>query len=175
MGASSFGSTRASRASMRASSLSFFRLLALISFTCLALATITSCPNAVSSRLTHGEWLPTSMAIRQRCIAPNACSIPFFVVATLRSPITSPSSASTQYRLVLSPRSIPIVARSDRRLTCFRRGLLVALFFFMVGLLFAPRVRTHWDSVTLSPQGGRPSHSISAQHYTYRTVTVRER
>ena len=96
IGRSNCGSTRASRASVCASSRSSLRLLWLISCTCRALATITSWPNWLSSRLTHGECVPTSIAMRQRGRAPNAWHSPFFVVATLASRSTSPCSSSTQ-------------------------------------------------------------------------------
>jgi len=72
------------------------RLLWLISRTWRALATITSWPSLLSSRLTHGECAPTSIAIRQRGRAPKASCRPFFVVAALASRSTSPCSSSTQ-------------------------------------------------------------------------------
>ncbi len=75
---------------------SFFRLLALINSTCRAFATITSCPNAIGKRLTHGECPPTSMAIRQRRSAPDICIIPFWLVGTLPSSVTSPVPFRTQ-------------------------------------------------------------------------------
>ena len=52
-----------------------FRLLWLISFSCRELATITSYPRLASSRLTHGECVPTSMAIRHQAF-PNNRTLP---------------------------------------------------------------------------------------------------
>jgi hypothetical protein len=135
MGRNNCGSTRTNRASVCASMRSLLRELALINCTCRALATITSKPNPLSIRLNHGECVPTSMAIRQRCSGPNFSTIALRVVATLPSDTTSPCAPSTQYRLVLSPRSMPIVIGP-----CFwavaRFGLcLTLLFFFMAGLL----------------------------------------
>jgi hypothetical protein len=96
MGRNNFGSTRASRASNCASMRSFLRELALINRTCRGLATITSKPSRLSKRLNQGEWVPTSIAIRQRPIPPNFCVMAFLVVATLPSDNTSPSPPSTQ-------------------------------------------------------------------------------
>jgi hypothetical protein len=47
--------------------------------------------------------------MRERFIPPKICSIPFFVVAMLPSFTTAPLLSRMQKRLVLSPRSIPIV------------------------------------------------------------------
>jgi hypothetical protein len=89
--------------------LSSFRLLSVMALSCRGLATITSCPMAFSSRLTQGECAPTSIAIRHFFIGPYNAFIAGLVVATLPSFTTSPVQSTTQYRLVLSPRSIPIV------------------------------------------------------------------
>src|SRR5271168_5321262 len=80
----------------------------------------------------------------------------FLVVARLLSRIASPSSS--QQRLVLSPRSRPIVIGRGTRLP--RCGLCRAvIFFFMAGLLL------HLECVSIGsvshPAGGRPSHPIS--------------
>jgi hypothetical protein len=88
---------------------SFLRVLALINCTCRALATITSKPRLLSHRLNHGECVPTSIATRHRRIPPNFCAMAFLVVPTVPSVTTSPLSASMQYRLLLSPRSMPTV------------------------------------------------------------------
>src|SRR5260370_26507250 len=53
-----------------------------INFTCLGLATTTSWPSALSNRLTHGECVPTSRAIRQRPVEPNTLAIAFLFVLT---------------------------------------------------------------------------------------------
>ena len=74
------------------------------------LATITSCPNSLNPRLTHGECIPVSSAIRLRGIFPNTSFIAFGVVLSLYSSSTSPTSSSTQYQLDRSPRSKPIVS-----------------------------------------------------------------
>ena len=75
---------------MRASNQSSFRVPWIISFTCRAFATITSWPKLFNKRLTQGERVPTSSAIRQRVMAPNTCAISFFVLCTLRSHSTWP-------------------------------------------------------------------------------------
>jgi hypothetical protein len=62
-----------------------------------------------SHRLNHGECVPTSIATQHRRIPANFCAMAFRVVATVPSVTTSPLSASMQYRMVLSPRSMPIV------------------------------------------------------------------
>src|SRR5262249_10062342 len=130
------GSTRARRASVCASIRSFFRLLLLINCTCRALATITSCPKLFSSRLTHGEWVPTSIATRHGFMLAKTCPIVFLVVATLASSDTSPFSSNMQCRLVLSPKSIPTVTFVALVALTLAFGLLQPLlFFFMVGLL----------------------------------------
>jgi len=71
--------------------------------------------------------------------------MPVFVVATLRSPVTSPPAFSTQYRLLLSPRSMPIVNGSSPTFFFSPFGAFRfftpatdLLSFFMAGLLFAP-------------------------------------
>ena len=75
---------------------SSFRLLVLINFTCLGLATTTSWPSVRSNRLTQGECVPTSRAIRQRPIGPNTLVIAFLFVPPQPSSITSPRPSSTQ-------------------------------------------------------------------------------
>src|SRR5579864_7454073 len=62
-GDSSCGSIRARRANVCASKRSSLRRLSPINRTLRACATITSCPNPLSSRLTHGECIPVSTAI----------------------------------------------------------------------------------------------------------------
>ena len=57
-----------------------FRLLLVINSTFCACATISSCPNSVNSRLTHGECVPVSRAMRLRAIFPNVCFIASGVV-----------------------------------------------------------------------------------------------
>ena len=84
-GASNRGSIRASRASVRPSIRSSFRRLSPIKRTLRACATITSCPNSLNTRLTHGECVPVSNAIRLRAIPPNTSFIAFGVVPNLCS------------------------------------------------------------------------------------------
>src|SRR5438046_1556350 len=62
-----------------------FRLLLVINSTFCACATINSCLSSVNSRLTHGECVPVSRAIRLRGIFPNVCFIASGVVATFCS------------------------------------------------------------------------------------------
>jgi hypothetical protein len=74
-----------------------------------AWATITSCPDSLNNRLTRGESVPASNAIRLHGILPNTSLMAFGVVPTFCSSSTSPVSSSTQYQLDRSPRSKPIV------------------------------------------------------------------
>ena len=79
-GDNSFGSNRANRARWQASIRSFLRMLCVINFTLCAFATITSCPIDARCRLTHGECVPTSTAIRLAGILANKESNPALVV-----------------------------------------------------------------------------------------------
>src|SRR5205807_9678785 len=146
IGRSSSGSIRAKRASMCASSLSSFRVLWLISLICRALATITSCPHPLSNRLIQGECVPTSSAIRQRPKAPHNCVIPFLVLGTLRSNSTLPSWSIAQQRLVLSPRSMPIVTDPWQVFVDFLPSLELcrAVLFF-----FISRSPLHFECVSI--------------------------
>ncbi len=62
-----------------------------------------------NNRVTHGECIPVSSAIRLRGIRPKASFSAFGVVATFCSKSTFPASSRTQYQLDRSPRSSPIV------------------------------------------------------------------
>jgi hypothetical protein len=66
--------------------------------------------NSLSNRLTQGECIPVSSAIRQRGMLPNTSRIALGVVLTFCSSSTSPASSNTQYQLDRSPRSKPIVS-----------------------------------------------------------------
>jgi hypothetical protein len=55
-----------------------------------ACATITSCPNSLNHRLTDGECIPVSSAIRLCGILPNSSRMAFGVVLTFGSTPTSP-------------------------------------------------------------------------------------
>jgi hypothetical protein len=59
-------------------------------------ATVASWPNCVNSRLTQGECVPVSSAIRQPEILLKTCWISFGVVGTLCSRITLPVSSKMQ-------------------------------------------------------------------------------
>src|ERR1700722_19905291 len=102
------------------------------------------------------------MAIRHAGIAPNFCVMVFRVVAPLPSPPLSLLPMSAQYRLVLSPRSMPIVTGSVPGAALLRRGLfsLLLCFFMPVSFLHLECV-SDWDSLSLCPHGDRPSHPIS--------------
>ena len=96
-------------ASVRASRRSSFRRLLVIKRTFWACPTITSCPSAVNNRLTHGECVPVSIAMRHRGRLPNTCFMASGVVASLCSKTISPASFKTRYALERSPRSNPMV------------------------------------------------------------------
>src|SRR6476659_8738403 len=128
------GSIRASRASVCASSRSSFLRLCPISRTLRALATITSCPNSLSRRLIQGECVPISSAIRLRGIGPKTSCNTFAFVRTHCSSCTWPASSTTQYQLLRSPRSNPMVSLCrEIFLLCFATAVLV---FFIAGLLY---------------------------------------
>ena len=67
-----------------------------------ACATITSCPNSLNHRLTHGECIPVSSAIRLRGILPNRSRMAFGVVLTFCSTPTSPVASRTHTAVVTS-------------------------------------------------------------------------
>jgi hypothetical protein len=104
-GASNCGSIRANRARVQASKRSSFRRLTPIKRTLRACATITSCPNSLNTRLTQGECIPVSNAIRLRGLFPNTSLFAFGLVPSFCSSSTSPVSSNTQYQLDRSPRS----------------------------------------------------------------------
>ena len=60
--------------------------------------TITSCPNSVNNRLTQGECMPVSRAIRLRAIPPNTSFMALGVVPSFCSRTIAPASSSTQYQ-----------------------------------------------------------------------------
>src|SRR5215212_12271742 len=75
-----------------------------------ALATRTSWPHSSSTLLTHGEWVPASMAIRRGSSEEKRRLKASGVVRSLPSSMTSPLSESMRHRrLYLSPRSNPAV------------------------------------------------------------------
>jgi hypothetical protein len=82
---------------------SSFRLLSPMRRTFRACATITSCPNSVNSRLTQGECVPVSRAMRLRGIFSNARLIASGVVGSFCSKMTSPASSRTQMNEKRSP------------------------------------------------------------------------
>jgi hypothetical protein len=111
---------------------SSFRRLSPTKRTLRACATITSCPNSLNTRLTHGECIPVPTP--SDCgIPPNTSLIAFEVVPSLCSRTTSPASFNTQYQLDQSPRSNPIVSFCSRKfLLCLATTVLI---FIIVGLL----------------------------------------
>src|SRR5215469_14466798 len=134
-GYSNSGSILASRANVCASSRSSFLRLSPINRTFRALATITSCPNALSKRLIQGECVPISSATRLRGMAPKTSCNPFAVVRTRCSSCIRPASSSTQYHELRSPRSSPMVSFCrEIFLLCFATAVLT---FFIAGLLFS--------------------------------------
>ena len=88
-------------------------------------------------RLTHGECIPVSSAIRLPGIPPKISFIAFGVVASFRSRSTSPASSRTQYQLDRSPRSRPTV--SLRPSTFPILCAAAVLLFFIAGLLYLLR------------------------------------
>jgi hypothetical protein len=103
-GYSSFGSTRARRARFSASISSVLRKVCVDEpYLLRGLATKTSWPHSSSSStlLTHGEWVPASMAMRSGgCCSEQKRRLRAsgVVVRSLPSSITSPLSVSTKHR-----------------------------------------------------------------------------
>ena len=62
-------------------------------------ATITSCPSSVNTRLTQGECVPVSIAMRLCGILRKVCFIVSGVVGSLSSRRISPASSKAQYEL----------------------------------------------------------------------------
>src|SRR5215212_12192057 len=123
-----------------------------------ALATRTSWPHSSSTLLTHGEWVPASMAIRRGSSEEKRRLKASGVVRSLPSSMTSPLSESMRHRrLYLSPRSNPAVI--------FGRPLLPS----MVGRSSFPywafrALRTFADRKGTAHLGGRPSHLIFREY-----------
>jgi hypothetical protein len=63
-----------------------------------ALATKTSWPHSSSTRLTQGEWVPASMAMRSSCSEAKRRKKASGVVRSLPSSITSPLTVSMRQR-----------------------------------------------------------------------------
>src|SRR5215472_6560671 len=146
-------------ARVRASSRSSFFRLSPIKRTLRACATITSCPNSFTNRLTHGECVPVSIATPLSGIAPNTSRTAFGVVLSLCSKTTSPPSSNTQYQLQRSPRSNPTVCFfCVKILLCLPATVIL---FLIAGLLylFAPRARLSLGAYRIPP-GDRHSHPI---------------
>jgi hypothetical protein len=73
-------------------------------------ATITSCPNSLSTRLIQGECVPISSAMRLRGIASKTSRNAFAVVRSRCSNWIWPASSNTQYQVLRSPKSRPVVS-----------------------------------------------------------------
>src|SRR6185369_12305077 len=115
------------------------------------------------TRLTHGECIPVSNAIRQRGSVPKTSRIAFGVVLSFCSCSTSPTSSSRQYQLERSPRSRPIVSFGWGKF--FVAFPLAVLTFFIAGLLYLLCFE-HVDNLGAYsiPSGDRPSHPICLHH-----------
>jgi hypothetical protein len=86
-------------------------------------------------RLTDGECMPVSNAIRHRGILPNPSRMALGVVLSRCSNSTVPDSSSTQYQLDRSPRSDPMVNFCSE---IFLLGFTAAVLpFFIAGLLLS--------------------------------------
>src|SRR5215472_14449032 len=143
-------------ARVRASSRSSFFRLSPIKRTLRACATITSCPNSFTNRLTHGECVPVSIAAPLCGIAPNTSRTAFGVVLSFCSKTTSPLSSNTQYQLQRSPRSKPTV-----RFFCVHilLGLPATVILFLIaGLLYLLRLERVVTG-SLSHPAWRPAFS----------------
>src|SRR5262249_968469 len=117
---------------------SSLRLLLVIKGSVWACPTISSCPSAVNNRLTQGECVPVSIAMRHRGMLPNTCFMASGVVASLCSKTISPASFKTQYELERSPRSNPMVSCPFKMVSPF---VCIVLIFCIAGLLFVLQAR----------------------------------
>src|SRR5262249_18864339 len=146
-------------AKLCASSRSSFFRLSPISRTLRAFATITSCPNSRSKRLIQGECVPISSATRLRGMAPKTSCNAFALVRTRCSNCICPASSTTQYQLLRSPKSNPMVNLCCQIfLLC---SVLTMLTFFIAGLLYLLRFERVDNLGAYSiPSGDRPSHLI---------------
>src|ERR671913_506775 len=121
-----------------------------------ALATKTSWAHPSSRRLTHGEWVPASIAMRKGCSDAKRRLKASGVVRSLPSSITSPLCESMRHR-----------GRSTCRLCPIRLSCLVGLCYHHswadLLLSFGPLAKESPYSLC-RPQGycvgGRPSHLI---------------
>src|SRR5918995_4440709 len=122
-----------------------------MSFSFLALATKTSWPHSSKSRLTQGEWVPVSMAMRKGCSEAKRRLRASGVVRSLPSSITSPLSVSTRQRkLYLSPRSIPTIID----------GFLLLTSLICRSAFLGVRARIKCLQTIRYCVEGRPSHLI---------------
>jgi hypothetical protein len=111
---------------------------ALISFTCRAFGHDHFMPEAFQQPASTASAFRLQMAIRVRRMDPNTCVIPFLVVVAVPSLRTSPQLFKTQYRLVLSPRSMPIVSAPVSPICGFRFPVFNALLSSFMPVSFAP-------------------------------------
>src|SRR5437899_9075825 len=94
-------------------------------------------------------------------MAPKTSCNAFAVVRTRCSSCIVPASSSTQYQLLRSPRSNPIVSLCQEIfLPCFATAVLT---FFIAGLLFLCASSTWILGSVQHPVGDRPSHLIWLQ------------
>src|SRR5262249_29918887 len=117
-------------------------------------------PQLAEQATDPGEWVPISSPIRLRGMAPNTSRKAFAVVRTRCSSCMWPASSNTQYQLLRSPRSNPIV-----NFCCTEKFLLccvtAVLLFFITGLLYLLRFERVDNLGAYSmPSGDRPSHLI---------------
>src|SRR5215467_14954170 len=117
-------------------------------------------PQRGQNRLTQGECVPVSIAMRHRGMLLNTCFMASGVVATLCPKTISPASFKTQYALERSPRSTPMVSCPSK---IFFPLVCIVLIFCIAGLLFfVPRARQSlgayripWETGLLIPSGKR--------------------
>src|SRR5262249_16142215 len=129
-------------------------------------------PQRGQNRLTQGECVPVSIAMRHRGMLLNTCFMASGVVATLCPKTISPASFKTQYALERSPRSTPMVSCPSKM---FFPLVCIVLIFCIAGLLFCALSTSNIGSVS-HPAGDRPStsHLISRKpaHSGPRTSAV---
>src|SRR5215470_12436758 len=108
------------------------------------------------SRLTQGECVPVSIAMRHRGRLPNTCFMASGVVASLCSKTISPASFKMQYELERSPRSNPMVSCPSKMFFPF---VSLVLIFCIAGLFFVLRARLTLGAYRIPWETGLlPSH-----------------
>jgi hypothetical protein len=121
----------------------------------------TSCPNSLNTRLTQGECIPVSRAIRLRGTAPNTSRMAFGVVLSRCSNSTLPASSSTQYQLDRSPRSSPIVSFCSRKFFVCSAAVVLTSSLPVSFISSASSASITWDRTASRRRPAFSSHLVA--------------